>query len=480
MAVAQSNEGFRSLLKKRNFVRLWLAQLISMTVFNATNYALIVLIGKVTGSTFLIGLVIICFSLPAVLIGAPAGVFVDRMDKRRVLWLSNCLRALIMLIFVLILFANRSSVLIPIYLLTFTLSAIGQFFSPAEGSAIPMLVSEQELTSALSLFNITFMLSQALGYILLAPIALTLLPTITLFGIQMDAFIQLNGIIVFLYLICAFLIISIPPTALVQPKPQQKGMPDIATQTLSIFRTVWEETKQGWNFIDKRKLLYLAVVQLSFAGVLILIIGQLALPIVKQMLGLQPDMMAFVFAPAGIGLVVGSFLMPRVLERLGRSQTVFIGTTVMSIAMLLAPLAALLAHILMPHAWNQNPLLLIVVGILMFFAGMSLDCINIPAQASMQERSPDWIKGRVLSLQLVLYNAVSIPIILFTGALTDLFRVDRVLYMIAVCVFLFGLWSLSYERKHINDTPSEDYQQEEEQILIAEITSSEVTTSKNA
>jgi MFS family permease len=234
MAVAQTNGGFRTLLKKRNFVRLWLAQLISMTVFNATNYALIVLIGKITSSSIMIGLVIICFSLPAILIGAPAGVFVDRMDKRRVLWLSNCVRAIIMFFFALILFANRNSVLIPIYLLTFLLSAVGQFFSPAEGSAIPMLVSEQELTPALSLFNITFMLSQALGYILLAPIALSVLPTFELIGITIDPFVQLNALIAALYLVCAFLILSIPKDALAQPQLQHKGTPDIATQTLSI------------------------------------------------------------------------------------------------------------------------------------------------------------------------------------------------------------------------------------------------------
>ena len=52
-----------------------------------------------------------------------------------------------------------------------------------------MLVSEQELTPALSLFNITFMLSQALGYILLAPIALSVLPTFELIGITIDPFV---------------------------------------------------------------------------------------------------------------------------------------------------------------------------------------------------------------------------------------------------------------------------------------------------
>ncbi len=105
------------------------------------------------------------------------------MNKRRVLWASNCLRALATFLFVGVLFINHK-LLVPVYLLTFLISAIGQFFAPAEGSAIPMLVSEDELMPALSLFNITFMLSQALGFILFAPLALSLLPTFHIYHLH--------------------------------------------------------------------------------------------------------------------------------------------------------------------------------------------------------------------------------------------------------------------------------------------------------
>src|SRR5258708_39220925 len=93
MATAAPNSGFTTLLKKKNFLRLWLAQLIFQTILMASNYAILVLIEEDTGSTTLVGLAIICFSLPALIIGAPAGVFLDTPNKRRVLWHSNCLRA---------------------------------------------------------------------------------------------------------------------------------------------------------------------------------------------------------------------------------------------------------------------------------------------------------------------------------------------------------------------------------------------------
>src|SRR5437588_9689516 len=135
MSLTKQQGGFLTLLKKRNFLLLWLAQLISMTIQNASNYAVLVLIQEKTGSTTLIGLAIVCFSIPAVIIGAPAGVLVDHRNKRRVLFYSNCLRAVATFGFVISLLLN-SGQLIPIYLLTFLISGIGQFFGPAEGSTI--------------------------------------------------------------------------------------------------------------------------------------------------------------------------------------------------------------------------------------------------------------------------------------------------------------------------------------------------------
>ena len=447
--VGPNTEGFRTLLKKRNFLRLWLAQLLSMTILNASNYALLILIEDQTHSTTLIGLAIISFSLPAILFGAPAGVLVDHMHKRRVLWVSNCLRAIATLLFVVVLILNPPGLLLPIYVLTFIISSIGQFFAPAEGAAIPILVTEDELTPALSLFNVTFMLSQALGFVLFAPILLSVLPTFNVFQIPFNAIIQLYMLVSVLYLVCAILILSIPEHSFkLLPNADTSLAPPINSQTIGALDNMRKEMWEGWRFIRTNKQLFQAVIQLSYAGVLLLVIGQLATPIVTQLLGLPATAMAFVFAPAGIGLVVGSVLMPRIMHRLERSRAIFIGIVTITIVTLLIPSFTILAKFLQPTTWNNNPLLSLAVALLMFFAGFGLDFINIPAQATMQALSPDWIKGRVLSLQLVLYNALSIPIILFIGGMSDLYGIRHVLYLLAVGEIAFGLWGIYYEHKH--------------------------------
>ncbi|MBV9259524.1 MAG: hypothetical protein JO215_16025, partial [Ktedonobacteraceae bacterium] len=78
-----------------------------------------------------------------------------------------------------------------------------------------------------------------------------------------------------------------------------------------------------------------------------------------------------------------------------------------------------------------------------------------------------WIKGRVLALQLVLYNACAIPIILFIGVFADVFGISRVLYLLAICEIAFGVWGIYYRRKHrqrLKGSPEVKDEQEEPEL----------------
>src|ERR1700732_3761546 len=144
---------FRKVLKNRSFLLLWLAQLLSQIVFNAANYGVIAIVTAVTHSTIMVGLAIVSFTLPAVPFSLLAGVYVDYLNKRLVLWVSNALRAVASGLMVFALLLNPLAI-VPIYFLAFFISLVTQFFTPAEASAIPLLVNRNDLVSAISLFNI--------------------------------------------------------------------------------------------------------------------------------------------------------------------------------------------------------------------------------------------------------------------------------------------------------------------------------------
>src|SRR5205085_11925782 len=78
--------GFLEVLKHRYFLLLWLAQLISLSVLNAANFGIFVLVNDITHSVIMAGLAIIAFTLPGVPFSAIGGVVVDRLNKRLVLW----------------------------------------------------------------------------------------------------------------------------------------------------------------------------------------------------------------------------------------------------------------------------------------------------------------------------------------------------------------------------------------------------------
>ena len=445
MTTARPQRGFHTLFLNRNFLFLWLAQLISMTILNASNYAIIVLIQEITGKTTLVGLAIICFSIPAVIIGAPAGVFVDHRNKRRILFYSNILRAFATFGFVVSLVINRNE-LVTIFLLTFLISSIGQFFTPAEGASIPLLVDEEELTSALSLFNITFILSQAIGFLVLAPLILLLLPSFNLGNIPIFPAEILYAIIAVLYLVSALLISLIPSKAFTERKHEKHEQ--TGTDSIGALQNVWNEVREGWTFIRRNSQLFLAVIQLSFAGVLLLVIGELSTPLVTKLFNLPASSVAFVFAPAGVGLVAGSLVMPRILQRMSKERAIFIGNLVLAGTIVLLPLSYLLGHFIEKQGLSSKLIYLGAVPFFMFIAGVAIDFINIPAQTAIQESTPEWIKGRVLGFQLMLYNAFSIPILLFIGGFADAFGIDKVIYLVSAIIICFGLWGRFYERKH--------------------------------
>src|SRR5262245_43906120 len=174
---------------------------------------MIVLITDETHSATLVGLVIIALSLPLVLFGAPAGALVDRLDRRRILWISNVVRALSTALFVVALLFDPHQVLF-IHALAFLFSLVGLFFSPAEVAIIPLLVGETELLPALSLFSRTLNASQAVGLLVLGPVALDLLPAVTLgtaaYHLTLMPVETLFIILTGLYLIAAGLTASLP------------------------------------------------------------------------------------------------------------------------------------------------------------------------------------------------------------------------------------------------------------------------------
>ena len=421
-----ANESIRQVLRNGPFLRLWVAQAISQTANNMVNFALLLRVRGVVDANDLaqantaISLVILAFSLPAVLFGPLAGVVADRWNRRTIMAIVNVLRALIV---VAILFIPTTGVaqtiLIAHYIGTFFFGMAGQFFAPAQGATIPALVTRPQLISANALFNLTATGAQVLGFAALGPVL------VQLFGV--DEVILLT---VPLFVVCAGLVLTLPRNATASRALAVPG------ERIHPLQRLWAEIRDGLVYIARDPMLIRAITYLTLASTTFLMVAALGPDFITSVVGLRPEDIGYVVAPAGIGVVVGVLTVSRISGRLERDRLIdwaLIGAGVT--IFLTAVSGAILARL-----FGNYPVGLEVTlaGVLLFAAGACNAYVIVPAQTLLQERSEESMRARVYATFFTISNSVAFIPIFFAAAFADLFGVVKVLAVVALGLVVIG------------------------------------------
>src|SRR5919108_5528456 len=135
-------------LRQRNFALLWSAGLISMIGDWVLFIALPIYTYNLTHSSLATGIMFMAGTLPRIVLGSVAGVFVDRWDRQRTMVIADLSRALLLL---LLLSVRSSESIWIVYVVAFLQATISQFFGPAENALLPQLVDQKHLVAANSL-----------------------------------------------------------------------------------------------------------------------------------------------------------------------------------------------------------------------------------------------------------------------------------------------------------------------------------------
>jgi MFS family permease len=152
-------------LSHRNFRLLWTGQLISVsgtmmqTAGILWHVSLLAPPGRKGLALGLVGLVRV---LPVVIFSLLGGVLADVMDRRRQMFLTQTLMAVLAGVLAWLTFRGLT-VLWPIYLLAALTATAGAFDSPARQSLIPNLVPRSELPNAIGLNTIVFQAGSVVG-----------------------------------------------------------------------------------------------------------------------------------------------------------------------------------------------------------------------------------------------------------------------------------------------------------------------------
>lgn len=176
---------FSEVLRNRNFFLLWLGQIISQIGDRLDQMALIGFITQRSpGKTLQLAVLLSFTILPVFVIGPIAGVYVDRWDRRKTMYICDFLRGCLVLLIPLYLIDSQKS-LLPLYCVVFLLFSVGRFFVPAKLAIVPELVPKEHILLANSLVNTTGMIAAIAGFGV-AGIAVSLLGVKG--GFYLDAF----------------------------------------------------------------------------------------------------------------------------------------------------------------------------------------------------------------------------------------------------------------------------------------------------
>ncbi|SHJ02333.1 MFS transporter [Lutispora thermophila] len=148
--VKAEEKGYKALLKYKDFIKIWVGNTISRFGDAIDSIAFLWMVYEMTGSTLMMGTVMAVNATPAVIFGMMAGVLVDRMDKKKVMIITDLLRGIstAMMAF---LYISGMIRLWHLYVFTFVNSCCEIFSSPAKASAMQILVDKKHYLTANSL-----------------------------------------------------------------------------------------------------------------------------------------------------------------------------------------------------------------------------------------------------------------------------------------------------------------------------------------
>ncbi|HIK44468.1 MAG TPA: MFS transporter [Leptolyngbyaceae cyanobacterium M65_K2018_010] len=387
--------GLGAIFYNRNFLTLWLGQLLSQLADKIYLVLIIAIIStrfETPGQTISswVAAVMIAFTVPAVLFGAVAGVFVDRWPKKPILVLSNLLRGGLVMLLPLGLWLTGSwgnlggwplafELLLGV---TFLVSTLTQFFAPAEQAMIPVIVQETDLLSANSLYTTTMMASVIIGFAVGEPVIALADHLMSSLGFTHHGPALLVGLS---YVLAGLCLLLLAPGREVLARNRELA-------------EVWTDIREGLAYLRDHAQVRVAIVQLVLLSCVFAALAVLAVRLAEMIPALKASQFGFLLAAGGLGLTLGALWVGHFGQRFLRRFLSLWGTLGMALC-------------LVALAWTTQQLWLSIA--LIATLGLCGAFVGIPMQTLIQETTPEAMRGKVFGLQNNLVNiALTLPLAL--------------------------------------------------------------------
>ncbi|MBM3810389.1 MAG: MFS transporter [Acidimicrobiia bacterium] len=153
----------RLLRRNRNYRYLWLGQIVSEIGDHFNTIAVFTLALENTGSGVIVSGVLLARAVAVIAAGPVAGVLLDRMDRRKMMLMSDVVRALVGISFLLCLQFRDNWML---FLLSGLLMFASPFFTSGRAAILPIIANRRQLHTANSLTQTTQWTTLAIGTML--------------------------------------------------------------------------------------------------------------------------------------------------------------------------------------------------------------------------------------------------------------------------------------------------------------------------
>lgn len=279
------------LIRRGQFARLWFAGLVSSLGDWVSLFATLAL-GNELGGTSGVAVPLLGRFLPAVLLGAVSGVVADRFDNRKVMYVADFSRGVLVLGLV---FVNSLTALFFVTLFIEMFSLIRQ---PAREAAMATIVQEDELMNANSVSVLA-----TYGTIPVAGIIWTVFATIVPNGAWTSAFIFDS--VTFMGSAVLMLLLNLPLKATIEER-EERGWS---------LRDALSDFAEGIRYVARHPRVRIPVFGITGAllgGAALFVLGE---PFSHEVLGLGSRGFGIVAASLGLGIAAGVFL-ANALDRL--------------------------------------------------------------------------------------------------------------------------------------------------------------------
>jgi len=432
----EPEHGFFPVLKNRNFLTLWSGQVFSQLADKVYLVLMIALIAsrfQAADQTISgwVSSIMIAFTIPAVLFGSIAGVYVDRWSKKTVLVSTNLLRgglvfALPPLLWLTHTWAPWFGLPVGFCILlgiTFLVSTLTQFFAPAEQSAMPLIVEKRHLLSANSLYTTTMMASVIIGFAVGEP----LLELADVFAVRLGwsaVGVGKEVVVASCYTIAGLILLLLQVKERHQSTSSTPTEAETAPDPVESHPPVFADIRDGLLYLGKQHQVRSAMLQLVLLFSVFAALAVLAVRLAELIPGIKSSQFGFLLAAGGVGMAIGAAIVGQFGQRFPHARLGLYGS--LGMAGCLFGLA-LFAERLIPA--------LGLIALLGSFAAI----IGVPMQTTIQEQTPEDMRGKVFGLQNNAINiALSLPLAL-AGVAETFFGIHAVFFGLGFLMIAGGI-----------------------------------------